>query len=63
MKKVLAYDKLGISKEKEVKEKYNEKNAGGFFKYYDLSNTKTHLTTLNLHRMSKHKVYLKTNIF
>jgi adenine-specific DNA-methyltransferase len=33
MKKVLAYDKSGISKDKDVKEKYNEKNAGGFFKY------------------------------
>ncbi|MHB8281449.1 MAG: DNA methyltransferase [bacterium] len=33
MKKVLAYDKSGISKEKNVKEKYNDKNAGGFFKY------------------------------
>jgi adenine-specific DNA-methyltransferase len=36
MKKVLAYDKSGISKEKDVKEKYNEKNAGGFFKYHIL---------------------------
>ncbi|MEM2121152.1 MAG: site-specific DNA-methyltransferase [Candidatus Woesearchaeota archaeon] len=36
MKKVLAYDKSGISKEKDVKEKYNEKTAGGFFKYYEL---------------------------
>jgi adenine-specific DNA-methyltransferase len=36
MKKVLAYDKLGISKEKDVKERYNEKTAGGFFKYYEL---------------------------
>ena len=36
MKKVLAYDKSGISKEDNVKEKYNENNAGGFFKYYDL---------------------------
>jgi adenine specific DNA methylase Mod len=36
MKKVLAYDKSGISKEKDVKEKYNEKNAGGFFKYFEL---------------------------
>ncbi|MEM4966589.1 MAG: site-specific DNA-methyltransferase, partial [Sulfolobales archaeon] len=36
MKKVLAYDKSGISREKDVKEKYNENNAGGFFKYYDL---------------------------
>ncbi len=31
MKKVLAYDKSGISKESDVKEKYNEKNAGGVF--------------------------------
>ncbi len=36
MKKVLSYDKSGISKEKDVKEKYNEKTAGGFFKYYEL---------------------------
>lgn len=36
MKKVLAYDKSGISKEKDVRELYNEKNAGGFFKYYEL---------------------------
>ena len=36
MKKVLAYDKSGISKDDDVKEKYNENNAGGFFKYYDL---------------------------
>jgi adenine specific DNA methylase Mod len=35
MKKVLAYDKSGISKEKDVKEKYNENSAGGFFKYYE----------------------------
>jgi Adenine specific DNA methylase Mod len=36
MKKVLAYDKSGISKEKDIKEKYNENNAGGFFKYFEL---------------------------
>jgi len=36
MKKVLAYDKSGISKEKDVKEKYNRNHAGGFFKYYEL---------------------------
>jgi len=36
MKTVLAYDKSGISKEKDVKEKYNKNNAGGFFKYYEL---------------------------
>jgi len=33
MKKVLSYDKKGISKEKDLKEKYNPKDAGGFFKY------------------------------
>jgi adenine-specific DNA-methyltransferase len=33
MKRVLTYDKSGISKDKDVKEKYNEKNTGGFFKY------------------------------
>ncbi|MCX8093469.1 MAG: site-specific DNA-methyltransferase, partial [Candidatus Goldbacteria bacterium] len=36
MKKVLFYDKTGISKENDVKENYNEKKAGGFFKYYEL---------------------------
>jgi adenine specific DNA methylase Mod len=36
MKKVLAYDKSGISKEEDVKEKYNKDNAGGFFKYFEL---------------------------
>jgi adenine specific DNA methylase Mod len=36
MKRVLAYDKSGISKEKDVKEKYNKDKAGGFFKYYEL---------------------------
>ncbi|MBC7334531.1 MAG: site-specific DNA-methyltransferase, partial [Actinobacteria bacterium] len=36
MKKILAYDQSGISKENDVKEKYNKNNAGGFFKYYEL---------------------------
>jgi len=36
MKKVLFFDKSGISKEKDVKEKYNENDAGGFFKYFEL---------------------------
>ena len=36
MKKGLAYDKSGISKEKDVKEKYNEKTSGDFFKYHTL---------------------------
>lgn len=36
MKKVLFYDKSGISKEKDVKDIYNKDNTGGFFKYYEL---------------------------
>ncbi|AIJ05476.1 DNA methylase N-4/N-6 domain-containing protein [Methanocaldococcus bathoardescens] len=36
MKKVLAYDKSGISKDEDVKENYNKDKAGGFFKYYEL---------------------------
>ncbi|MGK0689807.1 MAG: site-specific DNA-methyltransferase [Aquificaceae bacterium] len=46
MKKVLAYDKSGISKEKDVKEKYNENNAGGFFKYYELEQYEDVLSNL-----------------
>ncbi len=33
MKKVLFYDKSGISKDKDVKKIYNENQAGGFFQY------------------------------
>jgi adenine-specific DNA-methyltransferase len=36
IKKVFAYDRTGISKEKDVKEKYNQNNAGGFLKYHVL---------------------------
>jgi len=36
MKRVLAYDPSGISKDEDVKEIYNERKAGGFFKYYEL---------------------------
>ena len=36
MKKVLAYDKLEFLKKKILKKDTNWKNAGGFFKYYDL---------------------------
>jgi len=46
MKKVLAYDKTGISKEKDVKEEYNPKNAGGFFKYYELEQYEEILQTI-----------------
>ncbi|ADL08318.1 site-specific DNA-methyltransferase [Thermosediminibacter oceani] len=47
MKKVLFYDKSGISKEKDVKERYNEKNAGGFFKYYELEQYEDILRTVD----------------
>jgi len=46
MKKVLFYDKSGISKEKDVKEIYNEKNAGGLFKYYELEQYEDILKTI-----------------
>lgn len=46
MKKVLFYDKTGISKEKEVKEKYNQNNSGGFFKYYVLEQYEDILRTI-----------------
>jgi adenine specific DNA methylase Mod/very-short-patch-repair endonuclease len=36
MKRVLFYDKSGISKEKDIQERYNPEKAGGFFKYYAL---------------------------
>ena len=48
MKKVLAYDKSGISKEKDVKEKYNEKTAGGFFKYQILEQYDDSLDNIEL---------------
>ncbi|MHA2636376.1 MAG: DNA methyltransferase [bacterium JZ-2024 1] len=48
MKKVLAYDKSGISKEKDVKEKYNEKAAGGFFKYQILEQYEDTLDNIEL---------------
>lgn len=48
MKKVLAYDKSGISKEKDVKEIYNEKNAGGFFKYQILEQYEDTLDNIEL---------------
>jgi adenine-specific DNA-methyltransferase len=48
MKKVLFYDKSGISKEKDVKEKYNEKNAGGFFKYQILEQYEDALDNIEL---------------
>jgi|GEM_PF-179576 adenine-specific DNA-methyltransferase len=48
MKKVLAYDKSGVSKEKDVKEKYNEKTTGGFFKYHVLEQYEDALDNIEL---------------
>ncbi|MEM4625769.1 MAG: site-specific DNA-methyltransferase, partial [Candidatus Pacearchaeota archaeon] len=48
MKKVVAYDKTGISKEKDVQEIYNEKTAGGFFKYQILEQYEDTLDNLEL---------------
>ncbi|MEO0113784.1 MAG: site-specific DNA-methyltransferase, partial [candidate division WOR-3 bacterium] len=48
MKKVLYYDKSGISKEKDVKEKYNENTAGGFFKYQILEQYEDALDNIEL---------------
>jgi len=53
MKKVLAYDKSGISKEKDVKEKYNEKTAGGFFKYQILEQYEDSLDNIELKENQK----------
>ena len=53
MKKVLAYDKSGISKEKDVKEKYNEKTAGGFFKYQILEQYEDTLDNIELKENQK----------
>ena len=53
MKKVLSYDKSGISKEKDVKEKYNEKNAGGFFKYLIIEQYEDTLDNIELKENEK----------
>ncbi|SNZ14353.1 site-specific DNA-methyltransferase [Hydrogenobacter hydrogenophilus] len=59
MKKVLAYDKSGISKEKDVKEKYNEKTAGGFFKYITLEQYEDALDNIELKENEKMKELFK----
>jgi len=53
MKKVLYYDKSGISKEKDVKERYNEKTAGGFFKYQILEQYEDTLDNIELKENQK----------
>jgi len=48
MKKVLFYDKSGISKEKDVQENYNDKKAGGFFQYQVLEQYEDTLDNLEI---------------
>jgi adenine-specific DNA-methyltransferase len=48
MKKVLAYDRSGISKEKDVRQKYNENTTGGFFKYQILEQYEDALDNIEL---------------
>lgn len=48
MKKVLFYDQSGVSKEKDVQENYNEKKAGGFFKYQVLEQYEDTLDNLEI---------------
>jgi len=59
MKKVLFYDKSGISKEKNVKGKYNPKQAGGFFKYYELEQYADILQTIEYEDNDLSKLYKK----
>ncbi|MCS7231604.1 MAG: site-specific DNA-methyltransferase [Elusimicrobiota bacterium] len=59
MKKVLFYDKSGISREKDVKEKYNEKTAGGFFKYHYLEQYEDTLDNIELKENKKTLELLK----
>jgi adenine-specific DNA-methyltransferase len=59
MKRVLAYDKTGISKEKDVEEKYNERTAGGFFKYIILEQYEDTLDNLELKESKPHKDFFK----
>lgn len=36
MKRAIAFDAAGISRDEDIKLNYNKNNAGGFFKYYEL---------------------------
>ncbi len=53
MKKVLAYDRSGISKEEDVKKEYNESSAGGFFKYFELEQYEDILRTIRYNDIEK----------
>jgi len=55
MKKVLLYDKSGISKEKDVKKKYNPKSAGGFFKYHTLEQYEDALENIEFEKQDERK--------
>lgn len=46
MKKVLAYDKSGISRDPDVKAAYHSRSAGGFFKYYRMEQYEDILRTV-----------------
>jgi len=59
MKKVIAYDKSGISKEQDVKEIYNEKTAGGFFKYQVLEQYEDSLDNIELKENPKARELFK----
>lgn len=59
MKKVLFYDKSGISKEKDVKERYNENKAGGFFKYQVLEQYEDTLDNLEINNLEKEQMELE----
>ncbi|MHA1920366.1 MAG: DNA methyltransferase [Promethearchaeota archaeon] len=58
MKKVLAYDKSGISKEKSVKEYYNDENAGGFFKYHILEQYEDSLNNIQFSKRNDYQTTL-----
>lgn len=59
MKKVLFYDKSGISKEKDVKERYNENKAGGFFKYQVLEQYEDTLDNLEINTLDSEQMELE----
>lgn len=59
MKRVLAYDESGISREKEVKEKYNKKTAGGFFKYQVIEQYEDALDNIELKENQQAQALLK----
>ena len=58
MKKVLFYDRSGISKEKDVKERYNENKAGGFFKYQVLEQYEDTLDNLEINNIENEQMEL-----